>query len=151
MTREKQIEKLLEDIQALKRRLLFGKTCQLSDGPITPSQWLVLRHLRQSEGTTLKKIAQELGMTSSAATQLVGALVKKGYIIRKTDTSDRRALQLRLSQKSEKHITTMRTKRIKEMGDIFSKLTNREFETYCRLHAKIAVSLTAKDKQKSGL
>jgi DNA-binding MarR family transcriptional regulator len=146
MQRKKQIEKLLEDTRMLKRKMLFGMAGHLKDGHITASQWLVLRYLRKSEGTTLKEIAQTLNMTSSAATQLVKSLVQKGYVIRKTSRDDKRALNLSLSDKSKKRMEALRRERIQEMEHVFDILTDAEFEAYCRLHEKIAESLAVRKK-----
>ena len=145
--RKKQIEKLLGNIQSLKRKIFFGVACNLKNGHIPSSQWFVLQHLNKSEGTTLKELARSLSMTSSAATQLVEALVRKGYIIKKIGTNDRRELRLMLSDKSKKHIDELRSNRIQEMEHIFDVLTDDEFELYCHLCNKVAESLMIKEKQ----
>lgn len=145
--RKKQIEKLLENIQSLKRKIFFGVACNLKNGHIPSSQWFVLQHLNKSEGTTLKELAQSLSMTSSAATQLVEALVQKGYILRKIGTNDRRELKLMLSDKSRKHIEELRNKRIQGMEHVFDVLNDEEFKSYCRLCSKVAESLAVKEKQ----
>jgi len=146
MQRKKQIEKLLESIQSLKRRIFFGACRNLKNGNIPASQWFVLQHLNKRQGTTIKELAMSLSVTSSAATQLVEALVQKGYIIRKVGTNDRRELRLMLSDKSKKHIDELRGNRIQEMQHIFDVLTDEEFESYCRLCNKVAESLTVKEK-----
>lgn len=141
MKRKKQIEKLLENIQILKHRLFFGISNQINKGDITSSQWLVLRQIQKNKGTTLKEIAKTLSMTSSAATQLVEALVQKGYVVKKTNSHDKRELKLILSNKSKKHMLLMRKKRAKEMENIFSVLTDKEFIEYFRMLEKVVKSL----------
>jgi DNA-binding MarR family transcriptional regulator len=147
--RKKQIEKLLANIQSLKRKIFFGADCNLKNDHITTSQWFVLQHLNKSEGTTLKEVACSLNMTSSAATQLVEALVQKGYIIRKTSTDDRRELKLMISDKSKKHIKEIGSKWIQELEHIFDVLTDDEFGSYCSLCDKVAKSLASKMSNKS--
>ena len=144
--RRKQIENLLEDILVLKRKIFFGPVSNLENGHITASQWPVLRFLKNNDGSTLKGIAQALTMTSSAATQLVEPLVQRGYIIRKTSTSDKRALKLGLSAKGKRHMATLRTRRIADMANVFGVFTDEEFETYRLLLGKIAKSLTAEEQ-----
>jgi DNA-binding MarR family transcriptional regulator len=144
--RRKSIEILLEDIQALKKRVFFGAASNCQTGRITASQWFVVRHLGKSAGTTLKEVAQSLNVTSSAATQLVEALVRKGYIVKKIGSPDRRELELRLSDKSKKHLAELRRKRLAEMTKIFGVLTDQEFSAYCRLFNKVAASLSSKEK-----
>lgn len=146
MQRRKQIEKLLENIQVLKRKMLSGSACYLKGGHVTASQWLVLQYLRKNEGATIKEVARTLDMTSSAATQLVEPLVQKGYIARKTSSGDKRALNLSLSEKSKKRMEVLRKKRILDMEHVFDMLTDVEFESYCRLLDKIAEGLVYKKK-----
>jgi len=146
MQRKEQIEELLENIQAFKRKIFFGIDCNKKNGHITASQWLVLRHLCKGEGSTLKEVALALSITSSAATQLVDALVQKGYIIRKIGADDKRELKLMLSNKTKRRIKELRKNRIQKMGHIFDALNDREFKLYCSLCNKIAESLTAKQK-----
>ncbi len=104
----------------------------------------MLHYINKNEGATVKELAQSLSMTSSAATQLIEALVQKGYIIRKTGTDDKRELKLMLSDKSKKHMEELRNKRIEEMEHIFNVLTDEEFESYCGLCNKVAESLMVK-------
>ncbi len=144
MQRKIQIEKLLEDIQILKCKMLSNDTCHLKGGQITASQWLVLQHLRKNEGATIKGISQTLSITSSAATQLVEPLVQKGYINKKANSNDRRALNLSLSSRSKKRMENLRNKRIQRMEQVFDILTDDEFTVYCNLLDKIAGSQTAK-------
>lgn len=142
--RKKQIEKLLEDLQVMKRKMIAGTSFHPKSTHITASQWLVLQYLRKNEGATIKEVARTLGMTSSAATQLVEPLVQKGYIDRKTSSGDKRALNLSLSEKSKKRMEALRKKRILDMEHAFDMLTDMEFESYCRLLGKIAEGLVSK-------
>ncbi len=76
-------------------------------------------------------------MSSSAATQLVDPLVKRGYVTRQEDPGDRRLIQLELSPKGKKHIAATKIPRINEMAKIFDPLTNKELEQFVQLHKKI--------------
>ena len=147
LQRRKQIEKLFEDLQVLKRKMIAGASSHIERTHITASQWLVLQYLRKNEGTTIKEIAKALSVTSSAATQLVESLAQKGYIDRKINSDDKRALSLSLSDKSKKRMETLRKKRIYDMEHIFDVLTDAEFESYCYLLNKITESLVAGEKQ----
>lgn len=144
--RKKQIEKLLEDFQVMKRKMIAGASSHLKSTHITASQWLVLQYLRKNEKVTIKEIAKALSMTSSAATQLVESLVQKGYVIRKTSSDDKRALSLSLSGKSKKRMETLRRKRIQDMEHVFDVLTDKEFESYYYLLNKITESLVTGEK-----
>ena len=79
-------------------------------------------------------------MSSSGVTQLVDGLVQSGYVTRQIDTSDRRSVQLELSVKSAKQLAAMKEKRINEMAKLFEVLTDKELETYARLHSKVMLN-----------
>lgn len=144
--RKKQIEELLSNIRYFKQKIFIGTPPNIKNDGITASQWFVLRYLAKNEGAALKEAAKSLGITSSAATQLVVSLVRKGYVIRETGKKDRRELRLMLSEKSKKHIAELRNNRIKKLEHIFNVLNDEEFESYCRLFNKIAQSLAADEK-----
>ena len=145
--RKKQIEKLFEDLQVLKRKMIAGASSHMERTHITASQWLVLQYLRKNDRVTIKEIAQTLSMTSSAATQLVESLVHKGYVDRKTNSDDKRARSLSLSDRSKKRMEMHRRKRIQDMQHVFDVLTDEEFKSYCYLLNKITESLVAGEKQ----
>lgn len=106
-------------------------------GRITHSQLFVLSIIEQHNNIGLKKISKMLSISSSAATQLVDGLVDNGYVVRKANSKDRRALQLELSTKGSKHITGLKNKRMKIVSALFDVLNDKELETYLKLHKKI--------------
>lgn len=108
-----------------------GKNC------ITHSQLFVLAIIERHRKIGIKEMSEKLNISSSATTQLVDGLVENGYVVRKADVKDRRALQLELSLKGQKHITDLKNKRIKAMSALFDALSDKELETYLVLHKKI--------------
>ncbi len=136
-TREQLIEELLHSFHAIRN---ITKTRSLHLGHqanITHSQWFVLTMIEHLKKTNIKEIAEALEMSSSAATQLVDALVLAGFVLRQEDPEDRRSVQLELSLKGKKHIVSTKEKRIQEMADIFDPFTDNELEEFVRLHKKI--------------
>lgn len=104
---------------------------------ITHSQLFVLAIIERHRNIGIKEISKRLNISPSAATQLVDGLVENGYVVRKVDSKDRRALQLELSANGRKHITELKNKRMKIMAAIFDTLNDEELKTYLRLHKKI--------------
>ncbi|MDO8472908.1 MAG: MarR family transcriptional regulator, partial [Dehalococcoidia bacterium] len=76
------IAQLLESLHAIRNKLVADTQCVLNGGHITYSQFLVLHIVRGHEGIGVKEVAKLLGVTSSATTQLVDSLAKKGFITR---------------------------------------------------------------------
>lgn len=104
---------------------------------ITHSQLFVSAIIERHRNIGIKEISKRLNISPSAATQLVDGLVENGYVVRKVDSKDRRALQLELSANGRKHITELKNKRMKIMAAIFDTLNDEELKTYLRLHKKI--------------
>lgn len=144
--RKKQIEDIVECIHAIKRKLSSegGYFTGTQAKRITPSQWFILLMAERNKNIGVKKIAGLTGITSSAATQLINELVKKGYLVRKGKPEDRRALSIMLSDKSKKQIHFMKKQGLKKLIAIFGILSDDELETYCRLNKKIADKILGK-------
>ncbi|MHB0865344.1 MAG: MarR family winged helix-turn-helix transcriptional regulator [Minisyncoccota bacterium] len=104
---------------------------------ITPSQWSVLMFMEERSESTIKDVAQALGITSSAATQLVDGLVSSGYVARETHVEDRRAVTLTLPKKTKTQVKKMKERGIQKFLEIFQVLSDEEFDQYLALNKKI--------------
>lgn len=78
------------------------------------------------------------GITSSAATQLVSELLKKTFVIKKKNTTDRRETLICLSPTAQKKIVGVQYAILTNLLRVFSVLNDREFATYVRLNRKIS-------------
>jgi DNA-binding MarR family transcriptional regulator len=148
--RKESIESILESNQVIRRRLLSIYVQKSSKGKkdlefqITPSQWAVLGFVMRKESVGVKDIAKVLGVTSSAATQLVDELVNKGYLTRESNATDRRALSIKLSGKHKQRLMELKTKATERYAEMFNALDNQELEQYATLNKKIAGSILEK-------
>jgi DNA-binding MarR family transcriptional regulator len=134
--REKQIEEIFESLYVIKRKLSEGYSPR-GKIDISISQWLVLRVVSQHTGIGVKEIASLLGITSSAATQLISCLVEKEYLIREGDSKDRRALKIKLSAKAKRKMARMRSKCVNSLSQLFGALNDEEFRMYCAINKKV--------------
>lgn len=135
--RSKALEQMLEGFHALRGSLAAGRRALPSRMRLTGSQWIVLNVVAHEQPVSIKRISEALRITSSAATQIVGELLKGGSVVKRTDPKDRRSTLISLSPKARKELTTMRTVMVRHLGKLFSALSDREFATYLRLHEKI--------------
>ena len=86
--------------------LLFGRSTRVLD-PIRLQVWdnlgiaqpqlRILFRVRANPGIDLRGLANELGISPSAASQQVDKLVERGLLERSPDARDRRRLQLKLT------------------------------------------------------
>lgn len=111
---------------------------------ITHSQWAVLGVVMEKKEVSVKEIATTLGITSSAATQLVDGLVGNNYLIREADENDRRALKITISDKYKLKMRKMKQQALERFTDMFKALDDKELALYAKLHSKILTKLTKK-------
>lgn len=136
-SRKQKVEALLSDLRSLRRALAFRMTGPAHIPRITPAQWGALMLVEQAGTSAVKDVAKALGVTSSAATQLVDGLVAGGYLTRKTHTKDRRIATLTLSKRSSEQVARMKKHALARFLKIFAVLTDAEFDRYLALTKKI--------------
>lgn len=76
--------------------------------------------LSSDEKKKAKDIAEELGISPGGISQIVESLVKMELLIRKTDESDRRAVNISLSEKGKK----IQNDFDNSLSDLFSRILN---------------------------
>lgn len=135
--RRSTIEGILQCFQATKQRLL-KVTNVLSDRNHIPySQWMVLHIIYHNEGIGIKELSHMLGTSSSAATQLVDNLVKKGTLVSEKSLEDRRALKIRLAKNTKELIETTKTQTYQKIYTFFDILTDEELQQLSELSKKV--------------
>ncbi len=141
--RSEKIEELMIALHAMRRSLEYPG---ISPGKqaMTVSQWAVLSLLARKGGLTVKDVAADLRISSSAATQMIDVLVKSGYILRTASKKDRRSVELNLSVAAQRHLSRMKKILMHRLLGIFSVLDDAEFSHYVALSKKIVQSITAK-------
>lgn len=137
------LEQLLRDIHAIKLKMVaaHGAHAAHRKAAITPSQGLVLHMVAAGKATNVKGISQVLHVSSSAATQLIDELVRKGHLIRQTDKNDGRAVILELTPKAKVLFKTLKSQGHKNMTKLFAALSDKELSQYAALNRKILNSL----------
>lgn len=144
INRRQKVEELLESFSSLRRSMAFRSVGTATMPRITPSQWGVLMLIEQRGESTVKDAAAALGITSSAATQLVDGLAESGYVVRKIRAADRRAVTLTLSKKSKTWVDKMKKEGLQKFLKFFEVLNDREFNQYFALNKKIVQGIMSK-------
>lgn len=86
----------------------------------------------------MKKLAATMGIISSAATQQVNILVKRGCLVRGESNIDRRLVNIRLSVEMEKQIVVIKTRFLEQLYAFFTGITDEELALCSKFHSKIA-------------
>lgn len=76
----------------------FSKTYREKFGISIP-EWRVVAHLSQAEKVSIREIYRRVEMDKSKASRAAARLEKAGYITKKTNTGDRRLVELSLTVK----------------------------------------------------
>ncbi len=100
--REEKVKELMEILQSLKHHRTFRSVECMGLPRITPAQWGVLMRIEELGTSTVKGVAADLGITSSAATQLIDGLVTSDYVIREINKQDRRTVVVSLSKRRKR-------------------------------------------------
>ena len=140
--RNQKIKELMESLHALRSRAVFGPPPGMHMPHITPSQWRVLLLVMKGDEHTVKDIAKTMGVSSSAATQLVDGLVASGYVIKKEDKNDRRKVSLTLSKTIKDHVMKMKKRAMVCFLKTFEVLNDKEFAQYIALNKKLVQGLS---------
>ena len=90
------------------------------------------------KNASVKQIALNLDISTSAVTQLVEPLLRKGLVSRRADTKDRRIAHLELTAKGT--ATLKKFKKIKAAGfrTALEKLNTKEINSFYELAQKMA-------------
>ncbi|MDG0813274.1 MarR family winged helix-turn-helix transcriptional regulator [Cohnella rhizosphaerae] len=96
---------------------------------ITPEQWSVLFYASQSAGLIQRELGERAGKDKPTTTRIVDHLVRKGWVVRRQDHADRRAIYIKATDAGRQLIEE--TKPIEEavLAEVTSCLTDEEHET----------------------
>lgn len=79
---------------------------------ITPNQFFILLHITKINNCKAADIAQCMGISPAAASNMIERLYRNNWIERVRSEGDRRVVWLRLSEKGEKLLTEIQEKKI---------------------------------------
>jgi DNA-binding MarR family transcriptional regulator len=146
--RRKLIEKIIENIYAIKHKIAAEIHFFFEETQITQSQWSILHLVKKNKIISIKDLANLRDITSSAATQIVDGLVDKGLLMRKRNPDDRRTLKIELSEKSKNQFDSIKHKSFKTLYSLFNVLDNDELLKYCELNDKIVSKILLKTQER---
>lgn len=109
-----------------------NKTHQLS-----PFQIRTLTYIQERECTKPTDIAKEFNITPATVTAQIDKLVKQGWLKRCICDSDRRAINITLTQKSKNELKLIIESTISKYSWIFKALTVKEQKELLNLFIKI--------------
>ncbi|MFD3450323.1 MarR family winged helix-turn-helix transcriptional regulator [Microbacteriaceae bacterium 4G12] len=106
---------------------------------LTSRQYMVMlaiAHLPEDQ-TTFNNIARKLGTTKQNTKQLVTAMEKKGYVRIEPSQSDKRAVNIKITESGKQIALEAAEKGIYFMADLFKDFSTTELETIWSLLQKL--------------
>ena len=143
--RKKIIEEITESLYLIKRKVASDMHFLFHEMQITHPQWIVLQQVRKKGMISIKYLSHVLQMTSSAATQIVNGLVKKGLLVRKRNKEDRRMLNIELSETAYNQFELMKDRRVSAVTTLFDSLDDEDLIKYLEINKKIAEKIPGSD------
>lgn len=102
---ERSIGALITDLSRLVRRT-FNR--HLRDTELTQSQWQAIAYLRRWEGINQAALAELMEIQPITLARLIDRMAAAGWVERRPDPRDRRAVQLFLTDKTQPILANMR-------------------------------------------
>lgn len=98
---------------------------------------LVLFELQQNGPRKHSELANSLGYTAGALTNIANRLIKSGYANRKRDEDDRRIVRLELTDIGEDLLKEAQLKGQELRKEVFEQLSQEELNQFLDIHKKL--------------
>jgi len=135
MEKEQLIQSVIENLAKCQRPAIKDGWKALG---LSHAQAGMLYLLHYHSQVSVKEAAEFLGISKSAATQLLDPLADKGLVRRHNDPSDRRVIRLSLTAKGTQALKKMAKHKYAGLRSAMEKLSSQELEQFNRLCRKMA-------------
>jgi DNA-binding MarR family transcriptional regulator len=141
MSRADLVQGIIENFSRLshsggKRHRLC--TRRLGGVELSPAQIGVMHAISHHRIMTTNKIAESIGVTKSAVSQVAEPLVKEGLLERTTDLQDRRIAHLSVTHKGHRLMHLAKRHAVEDAREAFDALSDDELKLLLELSQKIA-------------
>ena len=138
---EENIGLLIHDVARLLR-VLYDR--QMASIGLTRSQWWLLTYLFFKDGINQSELAILMDMEKAPLSRLLDRMEKKGWVIRKNESKDRRTKNIYLSETIKPLISSMRDKAAEYRNESLSILTDKELNKLKDILQILKKDLTSK-------
>lgn len=135
---------LIQDVARLMRRNFNRRVSTLG---LTQAQWQALAHISAREGLNQAALADILEVQPISVARLIDRMEAAGWIERRQDPNDRRAVQLYLREKAEPMLEQMWAYAALTRAEASKGLSEKEKETLLDLLSRMRVNLTGEESK----
>ncbi len=138
------IQEVLEALAGARGSVRHGHGPMFKKQGFGPSHFRLLMKLANSlansdKGMTVGELSKAMDITPAAITQFIDKLVAKGMVERFEDPADRRIVRIRLTAKSQKKFSALKSHYYDRMNGMFKNLSDEELEQLAGIIKKIEV------------
>ena len=120
---------------------------EVTGSGLTFTQLKLLNLIAHTEGHTVSDVAAFLGVSNAAASKGVDRLVRRGLLKREEAASDRRAVELSLSDEGRVLLEQYEAVTQKAMTELFGGLSPKELRDTARLLDRLSVSIVDQEDE----
>lgn len=129
------------------RKILYPEEWINLDMKLSKSELFTLLQVDRNGEIIMSQIADFVNIPMSTATGLIERLVKKGYIERMRNETDRRIVAIRLTDEGKKLIGEVKESVSKLIGTVLEVLTDEEKKLLMNLFSKLTGIFSGKNSE----
>jgi DNA-binding MarR family transcriptional regulator len=136
------IEDFLGSIQILSSAvndLLTGQLREVTGNQLTFAQWKLLKLVALTEGHTVSAVAEFLGVSNAAASKAVDRLVRRNLLRRTEAESDRRAVELSVTQEGSDLLAKVEDRGSEPLREVLGQLPPQQLRDMTRVLDQLSV------------
>ena len=111
------------------------------DVPLTPEQFMLIDLLWNQGEMSQQELADQMHKDKNSVTRLVDAIERKGFVVRRQNTSDRRSNTLVLTEQAEKLKADAKQKGISILDKMLEGISEDELRTFLTILRKLSLNM----------
>ncbi len=97
---------------------------------VSMPQFRALLFIRRNPGTDLSSVAEHMGASMPAVSELVSRLVRDGLVVRELDPASRRRVQLTLSENGERQLADARQRTLDWLAERLGSASPEQLDRF---------------------
>lgn len=111
------------------------------DVPLTPEQFMLIDLLWNQGEMSQQELADQMHKDKNSVTRLVDAIERKGFVVRRQNTSDRRSNTLVLTEQAEQLKADAKQKGISILDKMLEGISEDELRTFLTTLRKLSLNM----------
>ena len=130
------------NLTGCKLKQYIAAMLRKQDVPLTPEQFLLIDLLWNQGEMSQQQLADRMQKDKNSVTKLVDAIERKGFVIRKQNSSDRRSNTIVLTEKAELLKNEAKKKGISILENMLEGITEAELRSFLDTLRKLNSNMT---------